>query len=682
MSRQRNAAGTIPAPTRVAPARTAPARARAAPAASLHDRLEGGAVANLIGREAELGRLLALLAGDAPLVAHVHGPSGIGKSALLGAFGVLARQCGAGFALLDGNRVEPTERGFLAELAEALGGGAPHLPAVAARLAGKPGRTIIAVDGYELLPLLDAWLRGVLLPALPGSARLVLAGRLPPAPPWTEQPAWRGLFASVPLGPLPDAAALALLSRFGLAGEAARRTLRVTGGHPLALTLAGAQAAATPAGADFLPAATHELAQRCLGDSGDAQAREALRAAAVLRRVTVPLLRAVLPDAPAERLYERLASLPFVTRGRDGLVVQEAVREAIAAELAAADPEAHRARRQAAWRELNQAVRRAPAAALWGYTADLIYLLANPVVREAFFPRHVGRFSVEPASPAERAVLLDLARLHEPDAAVAALDLWWAEAPDAFFTVHAPPDPAPTGFCCLFDPARVPGEALRQDPLTRRWMAHLGERPVPDGQSVLFVRRWLARTEGEAPSSVQAACWLDIKRHYMALRPRLRRVYLPLRDPAPYATAARTLGFTLLDGAVAFDGAEYASAMLDMGPASVDGWLSALLAAELGMREDGVVDHAARALRIAGRQVKLTRREFELMRYLESRAAPVSRDALIHDVWGLRYDVGSNVVDAVVASLRRKLGPLAGAIETVRGYGYAYRPVGEERAEG
>jgi len=60
----------------------------------------------------------------------------------------------------------------------------------------------------------------------------------------------------------------------------------------------------------------------------------------------------------------------------------------------------------------------------------------------------------------------------------------------------------------------------------------------------------------------------------------------------------------------------------------------------------------------------------------------VSRDALIHDVWGLRYDVGSNVVDAVVASLRRKLGPLAGAIETVRGYGYAYRPVGEERAEG
>ena len=49
---------------------------------------------------------------------------------------------------------------------------------------------------------------------------------------------------------------------------------------------------------------------------------------------------------------------------------------------------------------------------------------------------------------------------------------------------------------------------------------------------------------------------------------------------------------------------------------------------------------------------------------------PVARDSLIQDVWGLRFDPGSNVVDAVVASLRRKLGGLSGAIETVRGFGY------------
>ena len=39
---------------------------------------------------------------------------------------------------------------------------------------------------------------------------------------------------------------------------------------------------------------------------------------------------------------------------------------------------------------------------------------------------------------------------------------------------------------------------------------------------------------------------------------------------------------------------------------------------------------------------------------------------------GLRFAPGSNVVDAVVASLRRKLCGRPGAIETVRGFGYAY----------
>ena len=103
-----------------------------------------------------------------------------------------------------------------------------------------------------------------------------------------------------------------------------------------------------------------------------------------------------------------------------------------------------------------------------------------------------------------------------------------------------------------------------------------------------------------------------------------------------------------------------------MGPASVDGWLSGLLAAELGVRVEGLLDHTVRGLRVEGRVIKLTRREFEVMRYLEARAeATVARDDLIHDVWGLRYDPGSNVVDAVIASLRRKLGPLAGAVETV-----------------
>jgi DNA-binding winged helix-turn-helix (wHTH) protein len=46
---------------------------------------------------------------------------------------------------------------------------------------------------------------------------------------------------------------------------------------------------------------------------------------------------------------------------------------------------------------------------------------------------------------------------------------------------------------------------------------------------------------------------------------------------------------------------------------------------------------------------------------------------LLNDVWGLKYNSGGNVVDAIVASLRKKLGAFAEVIETVHGHGYLYK---------
>jgi DNA-binding response OmpR family regulator len=180
---------------------------------------------------------------------------------------------------------------------------------------------------------------------------------------------------------------------------------------------------------------------------------------------------------------------------------------------------------------------------------------------------------------------------------------------------------------------------------------------------------------------VQAACWLDIKRHYMERRPHLRRVYMALRDLVPYAAVARTLGIAPLPDPVPVGNHPMQPALLDMGPGSVDGWLSHLAAAELGLQtEPDLLDESQRALRVDGRLVPLTRREFDVVAYLVARPGEaVSRDRLIHDVWGLRFDAGSNVVDAIMASLRRKLGSRAGTIETVRGFGYLYRPGADER---
>src|ERR1700729_2184793 len=76
--------------------------------------LLGARAANVVGRHAERAVLLALAERDRPLVAAVHGIAGIGKSALLAAFGAVV-------VSLDCGGIEPTERGFLAALGRAIG---------------------------------------------------------------------------------------------------------------------------------------------------------------------------------------------------------------------------------------------------------------------------------------------------------------------------------------------------------------------------------------------------------------------------------------------------------------------------------------------------------------------------------------------------------------------------------
>ncbi len=418
----------------------------------------------------------------------------------------------------------------------------------------------------------------------------------------------------------------------------------------------------------------HELTERYLADVGDAATRRALEAASVLRRTTRSLLRATLGDAEGPGAFVRLAALPFVENGRDGLVVHEAVQSAVAATLRSTDPDAHREHRRAAWRQLRAEVRTAGIAELWRYTADLLYLIDNPIVREAFFPTDAHRFAVEPARADDAAAVLAIAARHEGANSARLLETWWTVLRDAFHVVRDR-DGAVCGFYCMFDPRAVAASVVERDPVTRAWRADLDAAPLPATQQALFLRRWLSAADGEAPSAVQAACWLDVKRTYMELRPGLRRVYTTVVDLDTWAPTMRTLCFRPLPRQRAdLDERSYHSAVLDFGPASVDGWLSALVAAELGLHEGGVLDVAARELTLAGRRVALTRLEFEVLRYLGVRAGQaVARASLLKEVWGRRYDGGSNVVDVIIRSLRKKLATRASMIETVPGVGYRFR---------
>jgi DNA-binding response OmpR family regulator len=69
--------------------------------------------------------------------------------------------------------------------------------------------------------------------------------------------------------------------------------------------------------------------------------------------------------------------------------------------------------------------------------------------------------------------------------------------------------------------------------------------------------------------------------------------------------------------------------------------------------------------------IALSRREFGLLEYLMmNRGRCVSRATLLERVWSASEAGNTNVVDVYINYLRRKLGPSASLIETVRGQGY------------
>ena len=83
------------------------------------------------------------------------------------------------------------------------------------------------------------------------------------------------------------------------------------------------------------------------------------------------------------------------------------------------------------------------------------------------------------------------------------------------------------------------------------------------------------------------------------------------------------------------------------------------------------VSPARHLVRVDGKDVTLTLKEFELLcLLLENKGIVLSRDRILDKVWGDAMGRESRTVDVHIRTLRQKLGPAGGCIETVRGIGY------------
>lgn len=292
---------------------------------TIADRVRESADRRFVGRRRELEELSAATrAQEAPfLVAFVHGPGGIGKTSLVRR--VLSELPPSVRGLyLDGRDVEPTPEGFCRAIGHALG--LPEMQTTVATIARALGETrvTLVVDTYEMLGLLDAWLRTRFLPTLPATTVTILAGRDRPASGWYASAGWPGLVAEFPLGCLSAEEAAALLRSRGLDVAQAAWANGFARGHPLALELAAAAVRADASCTRGEPVAPAGLLESFLGQLPAATVK-VVEAAAMVRRVTEPILAALLDDAGNG--FGVLRALPFVEEAGDGLLLHNVVRE-------------------------------------------------------------------------------------------------------------------------------------------------------------------------------------------------------------------------------------------------------------------------------------------------------------------------------------------------------------------
>ena len=89
---------------------------------------------------------------------------------------------------------------------------------------------------------------------------------------------------------------------------------------------------------------------------------------------------------------------------------------------------------------------------------------------------------------------------------------------------------------------------------------------------------------------------------------------------------------------------------------------------------DGIViDEAGRTVTVDGKNIELSLREYELLKYLLDNAnIALSRDKILNNVWNYDYYGDSRTIDSHIKKIRHKLGKKGKYIQTMRGVGYKF----------
>ncbi len=85
------------------------------------------------------------------------------------------------------------------------------------------------------------------------------------------------------------------------------------------------------------------------------------------------------------------------------------------------------------------------------------------------------------------------------------------------------------------------------------------------------------------------------------------------------------------------------------------------------------IDKEGRTVKIDGKAIELSLREYELLIYLiENENIALSRDKILNNVWNYDYYGDSRTIDSHIKKIRHKLGKKGKYIKTMRGVGYKF----------
>jgi hypothetical protein len=482
-----------------------------------------------VGRTTELAWFQEALTAPAwPFpVWMVTGPPGIGKTALLQGYAQLCREAGIPIVEVDARTLDAQPIAFLQALQ-------PLLREAQNGSSGSP-RAVFLLDHYEQLMSIDLWLRNTFFPQLPQSMLLLLASRDPPSRIWPGDPGWSSLIFLIRLGSLRREEASDYLEKRGIPKERKPPIMEFAHGHPLALRLTADWALQHP-DQPFHPMAAPEVVQAlrelfCPQIPGPAH-RAALEACAVVRALTEDLLSDLL-DSPedARELFAWLQRLPFVESRPQGLVLDDAVREVLGADLCWRNPdrfvELHRRIRSAYIHRLQYG----PRAWQPRFLLDCIYLhRTNPKLRPFLRWETVGSMWADRLREEDVPQLVAMVERHEGQASAALAAGWLKQQPQGV-TVFRASDGEVHGFLLWITLYSTGPEDPLWDPATQAARAYLEqEAPLRPGERATLFRFWMARESYQAVSEVQTLCFICAVQHHLST-PGLAFLFFPCADP-------------------------------------------------------------------------------------------------------------------------------------------------------